>query len=448
MTIIIKPDSKKSNFCEIKFRKVSHPVRHAFENMVDRTLMPHLSGTEFKVLHYIRDRSLGWNREGFVLRTSELFSGGCRNHNGLGISRKSAFDAINRLEEMGVIYSTMRGVVRFIWVNLSFNGAEFMDESWDAEFKTSEYWEQYYERYGLTPFSNKQDAIAFFLAVDNKQVKELEEKMALKSARNGSQALRRRIREENPDAVLENHQQRRQRTLMPKQSGIEGSCQQALSGQAQQAAKRTRTNARPTSTITLEQAWVTGIRSLYDEDYVITAWGVRERSMVKTFISKLTIPDDELPEFFEFVAGNWTRITNKHYQWVTSAARHNPSLSFLIVKPEGFLAAYNDRESLDLVTRSRRKGVATGRTDKMVKRRNAVAKHKNKQLQYQEMLNDPDNVDYDSAEFKHLPLSQQFEIRTAKTKTSETGFKQTPVRIATEAEIQQATTLVEFPEWN
>ena len=441
MTEIISCSAKKSSFSLIKFRRVPFPVRHAFENMVRRTLMPVLTGSEFKVLSYIQDRSLGWNVEGFCLFTSE-FKDGCKNHNGTGVNHKTTLQAIKRLEELGVVYTHVRGIMRFVWVNLTFNGADLMDSSWDDEFKGRDYWDAYYARYGVTPFSNKNEALSFFLNLNDDQVVELENNM-LRKPRRGSRVVAEDEQSTLSEVVERTHNRLQSRRIEQEAAG---DVQSAYLNLPPRKTKQ-QPQQKPDSVIHLESQWVKGIRELYDENYAYLSWGMKEKGQVATFRKKLNMQPEDVNEFFNFVARNWTTIVTKYYSWMSGSSKDTPNIGILVSKPEGFISAFNSRESLDIATKMQRGKVARGnvlphQTATHTQRGSKVNIHSI----YQEMVANPADVDRNSPEFINLPPNYKLRINQAISEMNrgETGFNVAPVNFQHPSDADLAALDVRF----
>ena len=72
------------------------------DDFFDR-VMPYLTGSELKVLLYIMRRTFGFKRAASAISLAQIGSGLKSYNGGAGLSKSTVADALNRLEEYGLI---------------------------------------------------------------------------------------------------------------------------------------------------------------------------------------------------------------------------------------------------------------------------------------------------------------------------------------------------------
>jgi hypothetical protein len=91
-----------------------------WQQYINRYWMAYLSPSEFMVLLFILDRTLGWNKDSEVITRRQMLKGvasrGTLYHRGLSLSASTIDTTLNRLEEKGVIERRriMRGVTTYV----------------------------------------------------------------------------------------------------------------------------------------------------------------------------------------------------------------------------------------------------------------------------------------------------------------------------------------------
>ena len=94
---------------------------------LSRTWRRHLAKTDFVVLSYIIDRSIGWGKPFFTASAENVLKG-TEMYSGVGVSRTAYYQSLKRLEELGAIHRrSMRDRTR-IWPYVDWCVDDFVPE--------------------------------------------------------------------------------------------------------------------------------------------------------------------------------------------------------------------------------------------------------------------------------------------------------------------------------
>lgn len=102
--------------------------RFAYENMFRREMVSILTPVETKVMIYIIDRTLGWQKDRERISYREFLDGKANNY-GVNIQKTSAYRSVKSLEEKGIVtlLSTSKRSGTLIKVNLGWTFEGYLD---------------------------------------------------------------------------------------------------------------------------------------------------------------------------------------------------------------------------------------------------------------------------------------------------------------------------------
>lgn len=388
-----KSTKNNKKFEPVEFRVITHHLANSYTNIVFRKYVRELKESELKVLIYIQDRTCSWLREGFICSTKELIDGygTDKEHRGTGLTKKSIYNAIKRLEKLGLIYTTVRGVKRIFWINLSIVTEEENKQIAEPVFKKkNEQWALVKSMPYLYTQLEPALVIKKLLSVNNRN--EITD-MLLKKPKNEKDTP-------SENKTLEQIEQTGTGNKQPKQKKVKQDYE--IDVDALFPAKK---SVKKGSVVEkAKKAWLKGVTELYgDTGAAILDFGGKEYGQMKTFIPKLNLTDDQILDFFYHVGRNWREIINGYYSWMTfkSSAKNTPSLGFLISKPDGFIASYN--AAFELNNYAAPKVISRGKSNG-----NGLGSVKDI---YRNLVNDLSSVDFNSPEYLSLPNNLKLDLR-------------------------------------
>lgn len=336
--------------------------RLLYENMFRRQMLAILSPAETKVMVFIMDRTLGWQRTQARVTIRDIVSG-VGNNAGAGVTKTTAARCIDSLSEKKVIIvrEVCRKLGTLIELNTQWELASYMlrtpkrlknqpTNGTETDEKVHEmgHWCPTTWDTGVLPGGT--------LLIEGNNRKEIKDSVACGT---GAQLAVRRERKLQPVAKqpFRTADYDEPPVAAPEAPPVLDTIA-AVKAKAEASRIRREENRRAkldagiVTVPMIEAAWR---EAATEAGYVVKVWTVKEKGQAKHLQKALSVTPDRLLELVGFVAGNWQRIIAKQFDWAGSELHSDPSIGFFLKYAERFVYAFRNRE---LILSSGVKGVS------------------------------------------------------------------------------------------
>ena len=321
---------------------IDFDTRNAYMNRVLRTVIPLLKGSEFKVLMFVLDRTIRYNKTTERISAGEI-SKGIELRNGMesygtGVSRQKALGHLKELEGFGLIKITSSDR-KGTWVEVNL-GWRAPDKPLRPELEV----ELGCVREGDTCSHGGNRGVAS-LEGGLKRNKENKEKEYYDAS--GIEKV--------PEAL---------------QQAVDESNRRIKKDDARRA-RKSANRAGFVCVKECESIWRSAIIQRYGADHVIVKWTGKERGQIKHLQNKLGMETQatRFTQFLEFVGKYWDTILENNARWATETAMNSePSIGFVLKFADVFARAFNDKAAyLSTSTFAERVAIKEKRRDRVVR---------------------------------------------------------------------------------
>ncbi|WEV89371.1 hypothetical protein H10PHJ05_70 [Aeromonas phage HJ05] len=336
--------------------------RLLYENMFRRQMLAILSPAETKVMVFIMDRTLGWQRVQARITIRDIVSG-VGNNAGAGVTKTTAARCIDSLADKKVIIvrEVCRKLGTLIEINIQWEPESSMlrtpkrlksqpqnGEESDGKVHQMGHWCPTTWDTGVLPSGTH-------LIEDNNRT-EIKDSVA---GGTGAQLAVRKERRLQPVAKpsfpVADYAEPPIATpdtppVLDTIAAVKAKAE--ASRIRREENRRAKLDAGIVTVPMIESAWR---EAATEAGYVVKVWTVKEKGQAKHLQKALAIQPDRLLELVGFVAGNWQRIIAKQFDWAGSELHSDPSIGFFLKYAERFVYAFRNK---DLILASGVKGVA------------------------------------------------------------------------------------------
>lgn len=336
--------------------------RLLYENLFRRQMLAILSPAETKVMVFIMDRTLGWQRIQARITIRDIVSG-VGNNAGAGVTKTTAARCIDSLAEKKVIIvrEVCRKLGTLIEINVQWEPELAMlrtpkrlknqpqnSENSDEKVHEMGHWCPTTWDTGVLPSGT--------LLIEDNNRKEIKDSVA---GGTGAQLAVRRERRLQPVAKpsFPSADYAEPPLATPEAPPVldviaAAKAKAEASRVRREENRRAKLDAGIVTVPMIESAWR---EAATEAGYVVKVWTVKEKGQAKHLQKALAIKPDKLLELVTFVAGNWQRIIAKQFEWAGSELHSDPSIGFFLKYAERFVYAFRNRE---LILASGVKGVS------------------------------------------------------------------------------------------
>lgn len=315
---------------------ISFEDRLTFENRVKRHALFLLSPAETKVLLYILDRTLGWNKDRETITHRELEHGKKNCSFGAGVTAKTARRCIKALCDIGliqVITSTRKHATKIV-VNLKWRFEEMLKR----------------------PTQHREKAKTK-LGESLPPVEKDDKDEVVSTPRWGSEyptgevVSTPPIKEKERNFSKEKDWAQAPDRMQPVSNSL--SAEEAITaGKTRNAAARVKRRARAEKsadagrvTITmLERSWDDGTRDRCGQ--IAKVWTGKERGQAKHLLNAVRLEGRQLLAFMYFCSNEWPIIIRSQFKWAAGELESMPNIGFMLKYANGFLHAFNNQEAM------------------------------------------------------------------------------------------------------